>query len=571
MAVTMLVSGITITAVKEAKAEAETWESTAIVAPAEGKLIGAGYINVVFDATVEGAKTYQVFFDGKPVYEKDGQVVRTELGETADGAVERKYNAADCGSKVTCEVYTTKVTAHTASVVATLSDGTTKTTDTRTFYVSKKGIALGSDMTDKITMKDLNVAWYYNWGTDPIGTHVDEGVDHVPMMWGGAEDNIEAMETFTTESNYFLGFNEPDIKSQANMNFWDATKVWTEYVTPLNVRKVSPAPAAPGGGSDWLKKFMFGDYICLNNYLNDGSWGLYKDYEDEASKTWVEGVNDDVDAVVLHYYQGKIDLEGLKKAVNNLWTTYHKPVWITEVSVAGMKGASNDFSYEIPERRAEMAEFVKGIVEYCNDLPYVERYCWFSYNVQSANDLDGITGSGATAMFDYETGNYTELGRVYSQIGNPEGYKANEITDDMMYVYVAPPTTEPVVTTTVPETTKAPETTKVEVTTTVPTAVETTPAPVNKKPGKVTISSAKNVKKQSVSLVWKKVNGAKKYTVQWTTDKKFKKSVKTKTIKVLTIKITKLAKKKTYFFRVKAVDGKNSGNWSAVKKVTIKK
>ncbi len=29
----------------------------------------------------------------------------------------------------------------------------------------------------------------------------------------------------------------------------------------------------------------------------DGSWGLYYDYEDDATKTWIEGENEDVDAV----------------------------------------------------------------------------------------------------------------------------------------------------------------------------------------------------------------------------------------------------------------------------------
>src|SRR5699024_7786052 len=112
-------------------------------------------------------------------------------------------------------------------------------------------------------------------------------------------------------------------------------------------------------------------------FLNDGSWGLYHDYLDEASKTWVAGIGEEIDSVVLHYYMDRIDLNGLKNAVQKLWDTYHKPIWITETGVFGKKGTSTDYSYEIPEKRQEMAEYLTGIVEYLDKVPYVERYCWF--------------------------------------------------------------------------------------------------------------------------------------------------------------------------------------------------
>ena len=51
--------------------------------------------------------------------------------------------------------------------------------------------------------------------------------------------------------------------------------------------------------------------------------------------------------------------------------------------------------------------------------PHVERYCWFPYDIDSTNDIDSFNGSGGTAMFDYSSGAYTELGRMYSSKGNP--------------------------------------------------------------------------------------------------------------------------------------------------------
>ena len=424
----LMAGGITYTKNVEAATDVDLWKENAITVPAEGELIGAGYIDVEFDNSMEGY-TYTVYLDGKPMYWIDNNIVKTDIGEEITGEAEIKTFTSEDEGKT--EVYTTTVSKH--EIIIKADNGTNEyVSEVRTFYVSKKGLALGGDMSDKVSLQKLNCSWYYNWATEAFNNSIDEGVDHIPMMWGGGEDNLEMMKSFSTDSNYILGFNEPDIQSQANMNFWDAIPIWKEYISPLKIRKCSPAPAAPGGDSAWLQRFMNGDYICLNNFLNDGSWGLYHDYLDEASKTWVAGIGEEIDSVVLHYYMDRIDLNGLKNAVQKLWDTYHKPIWITETGVFGKKGTSTDYSYEIPEKRQEMAEYLTGIVEYLDKVPYVERYCWFPYNVDSKNEIDDYDGSGATAMFDYDTGAYTELGRMYCNMGNPEGYAAQTISDEEM-------------------------------------------------------------------------------------------------------------------------------------------
>ena len=130
-----------------------------------------------------------------------------------------------------------------------------------------------------------------------------------------------------------------------------------------------------------------------------------------------------------------------------------------------------------------------------------------------------------------------------------------------MFVYVEPETE-----TTVPEGTsvKKEETTKDNITTT-----STKEKYSSVKPGKVVIRKAKNIKKRTVSLKWKKISKAKKYQVQYATNKKFKKA-KTKITKKTYIKIKKLKKKK-YYFRVRAKNNRRYGKWSKVKMVKIKK
>lgn len=94
---------------------------------------------------------------------------------------------------------------------------------------------------------------------------------------------------------------------------------------------------------------------------------------------------------------------------------------------------------------------------------------------------------------------------------------------------------------------------------------------------KVTLKSVKNKKGRKVLVSWKKVSNASGYAIQYSTSKKFKKSVTVKVKKAKTTSTTlkKLKKGKTYYVRVRAyktVSGTTYyGKYSSVKKVRIKK
>lgn len=94
-----------------------------------------------------------------------------------------------------------------------------------------------------------------------------------------------------------------------------------------------------------------------------------------------------------------------------------------------------------------------------------------------------------------------------------------------------------------------------------------------KAPGKVKIS-AKNKKKKSIKVTWKKISGASGYQVSYGLKKNFKKAKKKTTTKT-SYTIKKLKKKKKYYVRVRAYTlsgGKKVyGKWSSVKKVKVKK
>jgi hypothetical protein len=539
--------------VNAAQQEAE-WKGKAIITPEEGMLAGAGYINIKFDSTLENAESYTVYFDGK----NENQLV--------DGTKATMTFDFENGVDVrTCEVYSVAVKEkHTAYVVARLKDGTTIQSDTRTFYISKKGVAMGGDMSDTVEIGKLNISWYYNWATTAFDSKVDAGVAHVPMVWGAAQSNLKEIKNITEDSNYILGYNEPDIESQANLSAGKALAAW-KYVAATGKRTISPALAVYTGG--FMDKFLItGDTYDPNQELETDK--PEEETNDGGEIIPLEGgfyAAVDVDAIALHRYGGcktgtDPDVERLTDAIDWLWEKYHKPIWVTEVSVTGKKGGYSDWSYQQVGALDRMKKYVAKIIETLDADDRVERYAWFPYNVESANEIDGLDGCGTTALFDYESGKFTELGILYSEMGNPEGYSPKTITENEKYIWVDS-TTKP---TENPTTVNQLTTKQEEKATTVVAA----------KIGKARFRQVRNNKK-IVSLKWSKIKNAKKYQIQYSLHKKFKvgKKYKTKTkyTSKLTLTVKKLTRGKTYFFRIRAINGKQVGAWSKTKKIRIKK
>ena len=126
-------------------------------------------------------------------------------------------------------------------------------------------------------------------------------------------------------------------------------------------------------------------------------------------------------------------------------------------------------------------------------------------------------------------------------------------------------------------------------TTVAPTTNTNAQTTTKKQPSQTTIKSSVNVgkavvkkaiKKKSakkISLTWKRVKGATKYKVQIAKDKRFKKTIVTKTTKKLTYSVSnsKFKKAKKLYARAKAIVVKGGetyqGKWSKPKQVKIKK
>ena len=200
----------------------------------------------------------------------------------------------------------------------------------------------------------------------------------------------------------------------------------------------------------------------------------------------------------------------------------------------------------------------------------------FETNVK---DIDMSTAGIKTLTITYE-----EMGEIRTvdipiQVNN-RPTTSEKVTTESMTTQVATsnpveePTTLETITTPSPEKATTAKVTTGEVTDKVTTSQATK---VNKtvKPKKVQKLTAKNIKKKRINLKWRKVIKANGYQIQYSLDRKFKKSKKTKNINKISYTIKKLKNKKTYYIRVRAYainrGKKVYGNWSNIKKIKVKK
>lgn len=93
--------------------------------------------------------------------------------------------------------------------------------------------------------------------------------------------------------------------------------------------------------------------------------------------------------------------------------------------------------------------------------------------------------------------------------------------------------------------------------------------PKTRKPASVKIKSVRYVKKKFVVVKFRKTKNAKSYQIQYATNKKFKKFT-IKNTRKLKYTIKKLEKGKTFYIKVRGINGTRKGSWSKTKKVTIK-
>jgi hypothetical protein len=178
-----------------------------------------------------------------------------------------------------------------------------------------------------------------------------------------------------------LGYNEPDLKGQADMSVERAIEVWPRLMeTGLRLGSFGTTQGAP-----WLDQFM----------------------EEAARRDYR------VDFLCLHWYDditAPDAVEGLCTYITGYRERYGMPIWLTEYS-----GADWERCVEGPVTIEDNARFARETVQMLEALPFVERYAWFSTKLTPENRIYPTVGLYESAE------KITEVGIAYRDADGQAG------------------------------------------------------------------------------------------------------------------------------------------------------
>ena len=183
---------------------------------------------------------------------------------------------------------------------------------------SKRGAAYTVTATVSPLSISGTVSWAYNWAMSESGK-LPPGVEFVPMLWGAHFDGWQASieRALSDGSKYILGFNEPDLSSQAALSPPVAAGYYKTYITPFQDRAKLVSPAVTSStsanmGFQWLDVFMKACSACSISVLAVHWYGdsvdSFKSYVNEAvtfagsyglSEVWITefALNADINGV----------------------------------------------------------------------------------------------------------------------------------------------------------------------------------------------------------------------------------------------------------------------------------
>ncbi|WP_442505235.1 glycosyl hydrolase [Novipirellula sp. SH528] len=239
--------------------------------------------------------------------------------------------------------------------------------------LTKKGIG-GKGSLCELT----NAGWYYNWYWHPSPGKID--AEFVPMIKGKSDANDKSFAKIAKlkkshQISHLLGFNEPDSEKQGNTSVDRAIQLWPQLMA-TQLRLGSPAVTDNRRGREWFDAFM--------------AKSAAKQYR--------------IDFVAVHRYPNINGPNSIKPFLNSLYQVYQKyrlPIWITEF--AGLNFGSKDRKMSA----ATNLWFMRQVLPILEQLPYVERYAWFSSGPKENSSL----------YIQNQPGQLNTLGKFYRSIG----------------------------------------------------------------------------------------------------------------------------------------------------------
>ncbi|KAL2428909.1 hypothetical protein ABEF95_004247 [Exophiala dermatitidis] len=158
-----------------------------------------------------------------------------------------------------------------------------------------------------------------------------------------------------------LGFNEPEIPSQANLDVETASTLWKDVVMPAR-KKFGLRLGSPGMSSDvgrskpWLDSFLA--KIKIQSSTND---------EQQAGGGGTSGI----DFLVLHWYGFRF--VDMRLFLEDMHRTYGLPIWLNEFACSKMGEEKTETTVD------EVCDFLREALPWLDKCPWIERYAYFGH------------------------------------------------------------------------------------------------------------------------------------------------------------------------------------------------
>lgn len=204
------------------------------------------------------------------------------------------------------------------------------------------------------------ITWAYNWGWPSNG--LDSSFEFVPMLWGVPSGPDSDWTNTALAAKNILGFNEPDLGSQANTIPSVAAAGFQAYFQPLAGKVNIGGPAVTNAG--------YGDLPYMGLGWSDSFLADCKGCQ--------------IDFFPIHWYDN-----ASASTFENYVTLAHsrsggKPIWVTE--------------FMLQDSEAAQIAFLEEVMPWMDAQPWIQRYSYFGvfedYLINGAGN--GLSNIGVT-------------------------------------------------------------------------------------------------------------------------------------------------------------------------------
>jgi hypothetical protein len=188
------------------------------------------------------------------------------------------------------------------------------------------------------------------------------------MLWGTNQIGQFESTVKAGYANIVLGFNEPDIPSQSNLDPGEAAGIWMAHGQPLRAqgyRTITPAVAFK---KPWMQTFLSSCTGCQFDFM------------------------------AAHVYE--TDAQSVIDYLTDLHNTFGMNIWVTEF-------ACQSFTGKAQCNEGQVFEFMRTLIAWMDATPWIDKY--FYYGLMNAQ-LININPLNALMNQD---GTPTPLGKIY--------------------------------------------------------------------------------------------------------------------------------------------------------------